>query len=136
MNIIDEGTVPNQRFPFEEAHNRLEPGGWAREVTKRELPVATELAGVNMHLDEGAVRELHWHKQAEWAYMLCGRARITAFDVDGRTSADDVREGDLWYFPAGIPHSIQGLRGGCEFLLVFDDGGFSENATFLISDWL
>ncbi|HET6550564.1 MAG TPA: cupin domain-containing protein [Solirubrobacter sp.] len=132
----DEGTVPNLRFSFAEAHNRLEPGGWAREVTERELPVATALAGVNMHLDEGAVRELHWHKQAEWAYMLCGRARITAFDVDGRAFADDVGEGGLWYFPAGIPHSIQGLRGGCEFLLVFDDGGFSENATFLISDWL
>src|SRR5262249_39442614 len=44
--------------------------------------------------------------------------------------------GDLWYFPAGIPHSIQGLEpDGCEFLLVFDDGSFSEDNTFLISDW-
>ena len=37
--------------------------------------------------------------------------------------------------PAGIPHSIQGLEEGCEFLLVFDNGNFSENETFLISDW-
>ena len=44
-------------------------------------------------------------------------------------------EGDLWYFPAGILHSIQGLEGdGCEFLLVFDDGNFSEKETFLLSD--
>jgi oxalate decarboxylase len=49
---------------------------------------------------------------------------------------DDVGEGDLWYFPSGIPHSIQGLEEGCEFLLVFDDGNFSENSTFLLSDWL
>jgi oxalate decarboxylase len=67
--------------------------------------------------------------------MLRGRARITAIDAQGHNFADDVGEGGLWYFPKGIPHSIQGLEAGCEFLLVFDDGGFSENATFLITDW-
>lgn len=37
---------------------------------------------------------------------------------------------------AGIPHSIEGLGpDGCEFLLVFDDGSFDEDNTFLISDW-
>jgi oxalate decarboxylase len=89
-----------------------------------------------MRLEPGAVRELHWHRQAEWAYMLEGRARITAIDAEGRGFADDVGVGDLWYFPKGIPHAIQGLAGGCEFLLVFDDGAFSEDATFLLSDWL
>jgi oxalate decarboxylase len=131
----DSGTVPNLKYSFAAAHNRLLPGGWAREVTTRELPIATELAGVNMRLEPGGVRELHWHKEAEWAYMLAGRARITAVDAEGRTFVDDVGEGDLWNFPAGIPHSIQGLEDGCEFLLVFDDGSFSENETFLITDW-
>jgi oxalate decarboxylase len=48
---------------------------------------------------------------------------------------DDVSEGDLWFFPAGFPHSIQGLGpgDGCEFFLVFDEGMFSEDNTFLIS---
>jgi oxalate decarboxylase len=132
----DAGSVPNLRFSFADAHRRVEPGGWAREVTVRELPVATTLAGVDMALEPGAVRELHWHKQAEWAYMLAGRARITALAADGGDFVDDVGEGDLWFFPPGIPHSIQGLAEGCEFLLVFDDGGFSEDATFLLSDWL
>ena len=133
--LTDSGTVPNLKFSFAAAHNRLLPGGWAREVTVRELPIATELAGVNMRLEAGGARELHWHKEAEWAYMLAGRARITAVDAEGRNFVDDVGEGDLWNFPAGIPHSIQGLEGGCEFLLVFDDGNFSENETFLITDW-
>lgn len=131
----DSGTIPNLKFSFSSAHNRLSEGGWAREVTARELPIATTLAGVNMRLTPGGVRELHWHKQAEWSYMLYGRARITAVDQDGHNFVDDVGVGDLWYFPAGIPHSIQGLEEGCEFLLVFDDGNFSENSTFLISDW-
>lgn len=131
----DAGTIPNLKFSFATARNRIAPGGWAREVTVRELPVATTLAGVNMRLKPGGIRELHWHKEAEWAYMLAGRARITAVDAQGRNFIDDVGVGDLWNFPAGIPHSIQGLEEGCEFLLVFDDGHFSENETFLISDW-
>jgi oxalate decarboxylase len=131
----DAGTVPNLKFSFAAAHNRLLNGGWAREVTSRELPIATELAGVNMRLNPGAIREMHWHKEAEWSYMLAGSARITAVDGQGRNFIDDVKEGDLWNFPAGIPHSIQALQDGCEFLLVFDDGDFSENETFLICDW-
>jgi oxalate decarboxylase len=54
---------------------------------------------------------MHWHKAAEWAYMLKGRARITAIDQDGRTFQDDVGEGELWYFPAGIPQFDPGTRG-------------------------
>jgi oxalate decarboxylase len=105
-------------------------------VTVRELPVAKTLAGVNMRLERGAVRELHWHVAAEWAFMITGRARITGVDADGRAFVDDVGPGDLWYFPSGVPHSIQGIGSdGCEFLLVFDDGAFSEFDTFLVTDW-
>jgi oxalate decarboxylase len=87
-----------------------------------------------MRLKRGAIREMHWHKEAEWAYMLAGSARITAIDDQGRSFIDDVNEGDLWNFPPAVPHSIQGLDEGCEFLLVFDSGNFSENETFLITD--
>jgi oxalate decarboxylase len=132
----DSGTMPNLRFSFSDAHNRTTEGGWAREVTSRELPIATTLAGVNMRLHPGGVRELHWHKEAEWGYLLVGSARLTAVDQNGHNFVADVEVGDIWYFPAGIPHSIQGLGEGCEFLLVFDNGSFSENETFLVSDWL
>lgn len=131
----DAGTVPNLKFSFSDTHMRLEPGGWSREITARELPISTTIAGVNMRLTPGGVRELHWHKQAEWAFMIVGRARITAVDQNGRNFIADVGVGDLWYFPPGIPHSIQGLAEGCEFLLVFDDGNFSDNDTFSITDW-
>jgi oxalate decarboxylase len=132
----DHGTLPNLRFSFSDSHMRLEAGGWTRQVTVRELGVSKDIAGVNMRLNAGGVRELHWHKAAEWAYMLYGTARITGVDQQGRNFVDDVGVGDLWYFPSGVPHSIQGLGpDGCEFLLVFDDGDFDEDNTFLISDW-
>ncbi|MFC1287871.1 oxalate decarboxylase family bicupin [Bacillus paralicheniformis] len=131
----DAGAIPNLKFSFSDTHMQLNHGGWSREITARELPVSTTIAGVNMRLTPGGVRELHWHKQSEWAYMILGHARITAVDQDGRNFIADVGPGDLWFFPAGIPHSIQGLEDGCEFLLVFDDGNFSEFDTFTITDW-
>src|SRR5882757_8152901 len=132
----DHGTLPNLRFSFADSHVRQESGGWTRQITERELGISKNIAGVNMRLNAGGVRELHWHKEAEWAYMLYGSARITAIDAQGRYFVDDVGIGDLWYFPGGIPHSIQGLGpDGCEFLLVFDNGGFDEDSTFLLSDW-
>jgi len=131
----DAGLIPNLKFSFSDTHMTLNKGGWSREITVRDLPIAKTLAGVNMSLTPGGVRELHWHQQAEWSYMLLGHARITAVDQDGRNFIADVGPGDLWYFPPGIPHSIQGLEGGCEFLLVFDDGNFSDLNTFSISDW-
>jgi oxalate decarboxylase len=132
----DSGTLPNLRFSFADARVRQSSGGWTRQVTARELGISKAIAGVNMRLNAGGVRELHWHKQAEWSYMLAGTARITAIDPQGRNFVDDVGVGDLWYFAGGIPHSIQGLGpDGCEFLLVFDDGDFDEDSTFLLSDW-
>ena len=135
----DHGTMPNLKWSFTDSHMRLEEGGWARQATIRELPVSRAMAGVNMRLKANVAREMHWHKEAEWSYIIKGRARITAVDQDGHTFIADVGEGDLWYFPSGIPHSIQGLDSdvdGTEFLLVFDDGSFSEDSTFLITDWL
>jgi oxalate decarboxylase len=127
--------VRNFKYPFSFANKRVYDGGWSREVTIRELPVSKSMAGVNMRLTAGGVRELHWHTAAEWSIMLYGNARITAIDADGKSFVADVKKYDLWYFPTGIPHSIQGLGpDGCEFMLVFDDGNFSESETLLLSD--
>jgi oxalate decarboxylase len=131
----DAGGSPTFKYPFSFSNRRVYQGGWSREVTVRELPISKTIAGVDMRLTAGGIRELHWHTAAEWAIMLYGSARITAVDADGRSFVRDTHEGDLWYFPTGIPHSIQGLApDGAEFLLVFDDGSFSEYATVLLSD--
>ena len=90
-----------------------------------------------MHLAPGGIRELHWHQTAEWAIMTRGKCRVTTIDTEGRPSVDDVEEGDLWYFPAGRPHSLQGLAPtGCEFIIAFDSGKQSESNTLLLTDWI
>ncbi|MFC4625512.1 cupin domain-containing protein [Daeguia caeni] len=130
----DHGGIPNLKFPFAMAHNRLEDGGWAREVTQREMGSMKELAIVNMRLPAGVVRELHWHKEAEWAYVLKGKVRFYLVDDKRQTLVEDLEPGDLWLAPAGFPHAIQGLEEGTEFVLVFNDGNFSENQTLLVTE--
>lgn len=49
-----------------------------------------------MRLDEGVIRELHWHKEAEWAYVLDGEVRVTALDYEGGNFIDDLKKGDIW----------------------------------------
>ena len=105
----DAGGQPPFKYPFSYAHKRIEAGGWTRQVTVRDLPVSKKMAGVEMRLIRGGIRELHWHVGAEWALMTAGTARITAVDQHGRAFVDDVNAGDLWLFPGGIPHSIQGI---------------------------
>jgi oxalate decarboxylase len=133
----DEGDVGPIWYSMDVTHKRIQEGGWTHQVTQRELPSSTDIAGVNMRLTAGSFRELHWHTADEWAYMLYGNARVTVLNPDGTIFIDDVGKGDLWFFPEGYPHSIQGLGpDGCEFLLVFNDGAFSESNTFLLSDWI
>lgn len=133
----DAGGQAPFKYPFSFAHKRIEAGGWTRQVTVRDLPISKKMAGVQMHLIKGGVRELHWHLGGEWAFMIDGTARITAVDQEGRAFVEDVSAGDLWLFPGGVPHSIQGVgEDGATFLLVFNDGNFNEFQTFLLTDWL
>src|ERR1700693_4008138 len=133
----DHGHIEPIWYSFDLTTKRVEEGGWTNEVTQKVLPSSKDLAGVRMRLTAGSLRELHWHTADEWASMLYGNARVTCFNPDGTIFIDDVTKGDLWYFPAGYPHSIQGLGpDGCEFLLVFDQGMFSEDGTMLISEWV
>jgi oxalate decarboxylase len=133
----DHGDVGPIWYSFDLTHKRIQEGGWTHQVTQRELPSSKDIAGVNMRLTAGSFRELHWHTADEWSIMLDGNARVTVFNPDGKIFIDDVAKGDLWYFPAGSPHSIQGLGpNGCEFLLVFNQGMFSEDNTFLLSEFV
>jgi oxalate decarboxylase len=133
----DHGDVVPLWYSFDLTKKRVEEGGWTHEVTQRELPSSRDIAGVNMRLTAGSYRELHWHTADEWAYVLYGKARVTVMSPDGKMFIGDVGEGDLWLFPAGHPHSIQGLDpDGTEFLLVFNQGDFSESGTMLLSEWM
>lgn len=122
---------------FNNVHKRYQNGGWARQVTQDDFAISKDISGVNMRLGPNGIREMHWHQQAEWAIMLDGACRITILDELGRPQVADVKKGDLWYFPPGLPHSLMGIGPtGCEFLIAFDNGHASEFNTLLLTDWI
>jgi oxalate decarboxylase len=112
-------------------------GGWARDITTRNLPIATDIAGAHLYLNGGGVREMHWHNSAEWAYILGGYCQVTVVDPGGETEVANYGPGDLWYFPKGHSHAIQTLGPEpCHAILAFDDGLYGEHGTFGLSDWI
>jgi quercetin dioxygenase-like cupin family protein len=122
----DVGSMPQIWASFNTAPRRIQDGGWARQVTQADFPISTTIASVNMRLTAGGIRELHWHQAAEWAYVTYGNCRVTVLDTSGRPYVADVKEGDIWYFPTGYLHSLQGLGpDGCEFVVCFDNGAAS-----------
>jgi oxalate decarboxylase len=130
--------LPSFRFPLGTVAPKTFQGGSAKEATVAEFPVSDKLAGVYMTLEPGALRELHWHANAaEWAYVIDGCCRVTTIDPENQAQIVDFGPGDVWYFPRGHGHSIQGIGPAvCAFVLVFDNGYFSEFGTFSISDWV
>jgi oxalate decarboxylase len=112
-------------------------GGWARDVTANQLPIATGISGAHLFLNPGGVREMHWHASAEWAYVLAGQCQATVIDPDGGVEIANFKAGDTWLFPAGHAHAIQTLGSDpCHAILTFDDGFYSDHGTFGLSDWL
>jgi oxalate decarboxylase len=130
--------LPTFKFSMENQRGKVTEGGSAKEATIKQLPISTGLAGVSMRLKPGAQRELHWHANAaEWAFVVTGRVRTTVIAPDGTSETNDFGPGDVWYFPRGHGHLLVGL--GPEeshFVLVFDNGAFSEHGTFSVTDWV
>ena len=136
--VLAGAQLPSFRFQLGAVAPKTWNGGWAKEATVAEFPVSEKLAGVLMSLVPGGLRELHWHANAaEWAYVINGQCRVTTINPQGQSQIADFAAGDVWYFPRGFGHSIQGIGSeDCLFVLVFDNGYFSEFGTFSITDWV
>jgi oxalate decarboxylase len=136
--LLDGDELPTFRFALEQSKGKVIGGSCGKEATVAQLPISKGIAGVSMRLEPGAMRELHWHATAaEWAFVVEGRCRTTVIDPEGRSETNDFDPGDIWYFPRGHGHSIQCLgRQPCHFILVFDNGYFSEFGTFSVTDWI
>ncbi|PWN43932.1 Bicupin oxalate decarboxylase/oxidase [Ceraceosorus guamensis] len=133
----DNGVIPNLKWSFSLSKTRLLKGGWVREQVVTDLPVSKDVAAAEQRLAPYAIRQLHWHRVAEWAFVIKGTVRITGSDEDGKNYVGEASAGDLWSFPTGIPHSLQAGPEGAQYLLVFDDGNFdASGTTFMLDDWV
>ena len=141
-NVPDElltgKDLPTFKFELEKSKGKVIGGNVGKEATVEQLPISKGISGVSMTLEPGGLRELHWHATAaEWAFVIEGRVRTTLIDPQGNQETNDFGPGDVWYFPRGHGHSLQGMGPGpAQFILIFDNGYFSEFGTFSITDWL
>jgi oxalate decarboxylase len=130
--------LPTFKFALEKSEGKVIGNSYGKEATVEQLPISKGIAGVSMKLEPGAMRELHWHATAaEWAFVIEGRVRTTVIDPHGGAETDDFDPRDVWYFPRGHGHMLQSLGNQpAHFILIFDNGYFSEFGTFSISDWI
>jgi len=136
--ILSGKELPTFKFALEKSQGKVIGGSYGKEATVEQLPISKGIAGVSMRLEPGAMRELHWHATAaEWAFVTKGRVRTTVIDPQGDAETNDFDPGDIWYFPRGHGHMLQCLgHEPCDFILIFDNGYFSEFGTFSITDWI
>jgi quercetin dioxygenase-like cupin family protein len=69
----------------------------------------------------------HHAVQAEWGFVYKGSVIVSAVDEKGRSQSEKLSYGDIWYFPKGAAHTVQGLEDQNEYLLVFDDADFDRS---------
>jgi oxalate decarboxylase len=143
MNNVPDPAVsgkdlPTFKFALEKSGGKVIGNSFGKEATVTQLPISKGIAGVSMRLEPGAMREMHWHATAaEWAFVFEGRVRTTVVDPNGFAETNDFDPGDVWYFPRGHGHMLQCLGDKpCRFILIFDNGYFSEFGTFSITDWI
>ncbi|RQM04826.1 hypothetical protein DH86_00004303, partial [Scytalidium sp. 3C] len=137
----DNGVVPNLKWSFSDSKARIFNGGWTREQVVTDLPSSVDISAAQQHLHKGASRELHWHTVAEWGYVYAGSVLLSAVDENGHYQIEKLEVGDIWYFPKGSAHTIQGLEEENEYLLVFDNVFVkltfpSNSTTFMVDDWV
>ena len=105
----DVNGMPQYWASFNLAPKRIQNGGWARQITQDDFKISTTIAGVNMRLGPGGVRELHWHQQAEWAVMTYGNCRVTILDQMGRPAGGRCEGGRPLVFPGRLSAFVAGL---------------------------
>ncbi len=136
--LLSGHELPTFKYALEKSEGKVIGNSYGKEATVTQLPISKGIAGVSMKLEPGAMRELHWHATAaEWAFVLSGRVRTTVIEPEGYAETNDFEPGDVWYFPRGHGHMLECLgTEPCHFILIFDNGYFSEFGTFSISDWV
>jgi oxalate decarboxylase len=111
------------------------PGGTNRLVSQRQFPISTTVTGALMQIKPGALREPHWHPNAdEWQYYISGRARMGVFGSHGRVRIEEFNAGDVGYVPQGYGHYIENIGNEDVELLIALNNSTYESIS--LADWI
>jgi oxalate decarboxylase len=128
-------TQTKHKYRLAQAPVERYEGGWIRRATQKEFPINGTLTSVLQLLEPGAVRELHWHPNAdEWQYILEGQGRITVFGAHGRSRTESYGPGKVVFVQQGFGHYVENIgRTPLKFFALFNSPTFEEIS---ISKWL
>jgi oxalate decarboxylase len=110
------------------------PGGELRIVSQKEFPIQNTLTGVTMLLKPGALREMHWHPNAdEWQFYLSGRARVTIFGAHGRTKTKTFAPGEVAFIKQGFGHFVEQIGDEPTKVLILQGAGLRGDQHFRLA---
>ncbi len=118
-----------------EQEPKVTSGGEVRIADSKNFPVSTTVAAAHVSIDPGALREMHWHPNAdEWSFFLAGRARVTVFGAEGTARTFDYVAGDVGIVPRNMGHFVENIGDEpVEMLEVFRADEFRD---FSLFQWL
>jgi oxalate decarboxylase len=97
-------------------------GGTRAMVNENNFSLLKSMALYLLRLDNGGVREPHWHPNAaELSYCLSGSALMTIFSPGAGHNTFTVNEGEIVYIPKGYLHHIENINHGeTKFAIAFN----------------
>jgi oxalate decarboxylase len=134
----NEGSGP---VPHTFSHRLLQQGpkrvagGSVRIADSTNFPASKTIAAALVELDPRALRELHWHPNAdEWQYYIEGEGRMTVFGSESKARTFDYRAGDVGYVPFAMGHYIENTGSGPpRFLEMFRSEHYADLS---LNQWL
>jgi len=110
-------------------------GGSVKLVSSLEFPIQNTITSMRMDIEPGAIRELHWHPNAdEWQYVMSGKGNLSIFGSHGRVKTMPYSKGMVAFVKQGFGHYIENT--GTETLkliILFNSPVYQELS---LNDWL
>ena len=109
-------------------------GGYVFQVRQAQFPISATMSGAWMHLDSGALRDIHWHPNAdEMQYVLKGTMKVGIYGMGGVNDTFTISAGDVGFVPMGFMHYIEAVDGPVDLLLTFNSPNWTTQE---LSTWL
>lgn len=139
-NSVALGTIKDERIPSSDFPTNLWPvfpvekgsisnsgeGGTEYGVRQEQLQLALTMSGAKIELEEGAMRELHWHTNAdELHYVLSGCVRNivhsnVGFPDDAKPEEYTICADDIGYVPKNFVHYLEAVGGPATVIVTFN----------------
>ncbi|HUZ33202.1 MAG TPA: cupin domain-containing protein [Xanthobacteraceae bacterium] len=99
-----------------------------RIADSKKFFIASTVAAAHVIVHPGAMRELHWHPNAdEWQYYIAGSGRMGVFAAGNKVHTKDFHAGDVGYIPQAMGHYVENTgKTDLVFLEVFRSSYYSS----------